>query len=404
VDFTNYTGQLTGIRIKVTADANNDPTVVFQQLLGNQMNELDVKRMFERCNGDPIIPSLDGGTLDPNTTMDIIWPEAYQALLSPAVYSAMLSGDQAASQKAVVSVFPIYNVNITRNTKIAPVNLVNQNIKTVFNNIYGNLQRNGVILQSVILDNTNEYPRKMCAAQPTVALAPKIIVNENTTIDGFTAQTSLVMISEIFQINQSSSNIPKITMVDETGNSAQVELISLMNIANQVRQTGGSGSSNLSPSTIQAARDEMLAVRTYTISILENAMITDTIKKMADAIMFFSSSSIYHPESSKFFFSNSAYFTDSIKQAYFTQLFIGYSGTMSLRASLISKATPNPEKYPFKILSYRLSNPGRDYTIETGTGGGSSSGGGIGSSSMCSGANSGSDASLLQSLRNLLCV
>jgi hypothetical protein len=204
VDFANYTGQITGIRIKFTASANNDPVVVFQQLLGNRMSDSDIWSMFERCNGDSIFPYADTGIMGsspPSSMTGIIWPELYQAFASPAVMTAMLSNDQAAIQKATLSALPIYNVNFTRNTKIAPLNLVNQNVKSIFNNMYGNLQKNGILLQSVILDNTNEFPRKMCANQQAPALSPKIRVQANTTCTGFKIETSLMMIMYLFELH-----------------------------------------------------------------------------------------------------------------------------------------------------------------------------------------------------------
>jgi hypothetical protein len=397
VDFTNYTGQLTGIRIKLTATTNQNPTVVFQQLLGNNMSEMEITSMFERCNGDSVLPYYATGIMgSSNEVREMIWPESYQALTSPAVMTAMLSNDNAAIQNAMLSAFPIYNMNFTRNSRLAPVNLVNQNIQTVFNNIYGNLQKNGVILQSVILDNTNEYPRKICANQQAPALSPKINVNANTALIGLTIQSSLAIIFEIFELSQ-APQLPTITRLDETGNSVPVDVSALI-ASVQGGQTSGSSMSQ----SMQSALSEISVVRTYTISLQQGM----PLYGMASSTMFFSQSRIYTQQYSSYFYTGSSYFSDSVIQAYYTQLFIAYNGYMLFRASTIGARNQSSSKPVFNIISYRLSNPAQDYTlgIEGAVAGSSGGGGGISSSNTPSGTTSGSDASLLQSLRNLLCV
>lgn len=406
VDFTNYTGQLTGLRIKITANTNDDPTVVFQQLLGNNISASDVMIMFERCNGDSVVPYSDTGIMgSSNEVRDMIWPEAYQALTSPAVMTAMLSNDQAAMKNAMASALPVYNMNFTRISRLPPVNLTNQNIQTVFNNIYGNLQRNGVILQSVILDNTNEYPKKICANQQALALTPKISVNANTVLTGLTIQTNFAMISQIFEFKRifanaqmagsvpSAVSFPTITAVDETGNRLPIDVLALSIAANEIIVAASQGGS------ISPARNEVMAVRTYTISNIAPM----TIQRIALKTMFFSQAAIYRPEYSSYFYSGTSYFPDSVIQAYYTQLFIGYNGYMSMMSSSIAGTLNQSSSKPvFNILSYHLSNPEQDITL--GTEAAAAGGAGGGASSSNTSTNSGSAASLLQSLRNLLCV
>jgi len=394
VDFTNYTGQLTGIRIKLTANTNGDPTAVFQQLLGNNINESDVQIMFERCNGESVVPYADTsimGSSPLSSETGLIWPEAYQAISSPAVITAMASGIPGAMEKAIISVFPNYNVNFTRNSRLAPVTLVNQNIQTVFNNIYGNLQRNGVILQSIILDNTNEYPKKICATNQAPALSPKIIVNANTALISLTIQSSLAMIFEIFKLSQ-RSQLPTITRLDETGNSVPVNIAALL-----ASVQGGQANGSMNQST-QSALTEISDVRTYTILLRQGT----PIYGMASSTMYFSYSSIYTQQYSSYFYTGSSYFSDSVIQAYYTQLFIAYNAYMLFVASMIGARNQSSSKPVFNILSYHLSNPEQDITL--GIEGAAAGSGGASPPNTSSGANSGSDASLLQSLRNLLCV
>jgi hypothetical protein len=151
---------------------------------------------------------------------------------------------------------------------------------------------------------------------------------------------------------------------------------------------------------------EITKIRIYNISLPQGG----PLYGMASSTMYFSNIPIYTQQYSSYFYTGSTYFSDSVIQAYYTQLFIAYTAYNSVRASAIDSLIKLDSLKPdFRIISFSLNNPQQDITLGTGTGGGggmgsSAGGGGIGSSNMCSGANSGSDASLLQSLRNILCI
>ena len=386
VNLTNYTGQLTGLRFKVGANAPGDPASVFQKLFGSDIKFSDIYIMFERCNGDQLIPyyAVDstgpsGSTPDYNSPWNnIVSPELVQAFMSPTVLAAQSSNDPVAQQRAMASVAPMQNLNFTRNSKIAPLNLVNQSISSIFNNIYGNLQKEGLILQSIILDNTNEFPKKVCENIQVPALTPKIIVNANTTLTGLIVKTSFETIMNKYNLAQAvfavtnnggsaeRARLPIIKVTDSSGNNVPVDVVNaVMSILNE---------------RIGDSRE----IKTYTISNLESI----SFQKIVSDSMFFKEASIYKLPYSSNFYTGSSYFPDSVIQAYYTQLFMAYNYKASMPNGSAQGSAP-----PFTILGYHLSNPEQDITLGTAT-----------LSSSGSGSNSSSDASLLQKLRDLLCV
>jgi len=404
VDLKNFTGQLTGIRFKVSASTTGNPASVFKGLLGNNLQNSDVQSMFERCNGDQIAAYYavdsagppDALKSDDQTPWDnFVWPEFFQNILSPSVVSIMLSGDQTATRNAMMEAMPIYTMNFTRNSKIVPLNLVNQNIPTLFNNIYGNLQKAGVILHSVILDRTNEYPRKVCANNQAPALTPKISVNAKTELTGLTVQTSVKLILQRFNLlalvqesENSTENVllPNITTVDEKGNTVSI------NLRNSVKTLFQSLSNDTKSLELQNDIKDLFSIKTYTIRNLPPITMQGIV---SDSLMF-SYGSIYTPKYSSYFYTDSPYLSDSAKQAYYTQLFMGYNAGLSSSSSKIP-ISPGQGSSPntFTISAYHLSNPEQDVTIGTEAPNGAGS---------YSGSSSGSEGSLLQSLRKLLCV
>ena len=197
VDFTNFSGTLTGIRVALV-DPYIDmdlPEIILKNLLGGNLTDRDVKKMMERPNGDLIIPYFyinptgDSGSVSYED-------DPYNVSVMPEIYTAFLSGANANE----VTTKMLLTFNFSRTPKIPPIVLTNQNIKVIFNNIYANLYKNNLKLVSLVLNNTIDYPTVDYSPYnpPIPTLTPKVTVNLETRLSSVTVKMSLSHIIQKF--------------------------------------------------------------------------------------------------------------------------------------------------------------------------------------------------------------
>lgn len=382
VDFSNFTGQFTGIRFTPTAEAqSSDPLPIFQQLLSS-LTESDIKMMITRCNGDRVFPYYYVDNTGNSGASPSINP--YTTMVSPETIPAMLDND--------FSNIPPYTLNFTLNSKVPPVNLTNQNVNVIFNNIYAKLYRVGYILQSIILNGNTDYPKSPCTNVLVPRLTPNIIVNAATTFTGVTVKTNLMSIIVAFNKSfpslfnsggeppvepfSSSDPSPIITTTDETGNKIVIDIVSIF--LKDVSMPGSQGTNDLT------------AIRTYTIRNLLPVNVSTLLADWDNTNMI-----AYSGEYANKFYTGSSTVPASVIQAYYTQLFLVYFKVQEQEFNAIEQGLYGDSQFipTFNIKSIHLSNPEQDVSLTVET-----------TSSTSSTGNNGSDASMLQQLRKILCI
>ena len=376
VNFSNFTGQITGIRFKTTdATSGADPSTVFSQILGN-ISERDINRMFARCNGDHMIPSfyVKNGTPSGNDS---------NIMVSPETISLMFESERDNDGVVDRNKLPPHTLNFTLNPNIPPVNIANQNLSTVFNNMYGNLYRSGLILESIILNGDTDFPKSPCANFKVPALTPKIIATGETTLTGLTIKSSLMTLIPIFpgffpQLTNNPggspptnlNSLPIISIIDETGNKINIDLPRIL----ERSANAGTGGQN-----------EFTAVRTYMISNITPLYLNKLLVyegRINDTM-------VYSLQYASNFFTGSSSVPDSVIQAYYTQIFYMYQFFRSIDNR--RKRIPS-----FNIISFHLSNP--EQVISLGTASASTPTMGQPSSG------GDSDLSIVQQIRKILSI
>ena len=200
VNFTKFNGQLTGFRA-YTINENINPMEAMRPLLGNNLTVNDIKRIMERPNGDLMFPyfyinsSGSDGTIPENTgTIPENTPlTPYDVMILPESYISITQQTNENTAQVPLKNPLIFTFNLSRNPKITPINLTNENIKPLFNRIYSNLYNSSLVLVSLILNNRIEYPTVDYSnySNPVPVLTPKIRVSPTISFSNITVKISL---------------------------------------------------------------------------------------------------------------------------------------------------------------------------------------------------------------------
>jgi hypothetical protein len=200
VDYTNYSGRLTGIRVVILNPGiqTEPPEEMIKRILGSHLTRNDIRMMMERTNGDLIYPYFYINPTGENGSVPFE-EDPYNLFVLPEMMVGLASG---MNQNDILSKL-IYTLNFSRNPKIPPIILSNQNVKILYNNIYANLSSKNLKLVSLILNGTVDYPTVDYSQYklPVTVLTPKINrdFNQYTGIYTIVVKMSMLDILEKFK-------------------------------------------------------------------------------------------------------------------------------------------------------------------------------------------------------------
>ena len=387
VDFTKFSGTLTGIRItQVDAYAQTEPPeIILKNLLGGDLTESDVRGIMERPNGDLIFPyfyinptgaNSSGGSEDVPINED-----PYNVVTMPEIITAALSN---IDMKPVIEKMML-TFNFSRNPKFTPIILTNENIKPIFNNIYTNLYKVNIKLVSLVFNNTIDYPTVDYSqySLPVPILTPKVRVNLETRVASVTVKTSLSDILQRFRPGISqfiSQNRPVvITLINSDGTMNPLTIRSSTSGGTSDGTSGENTSSNflINNGSVEATSE----IKVYKLNFLSQLFIVDNRYKLSSGN---ENGFGLSQNAVRFMFENSPKIPDSVIQNY-----IGVVLLM-IRANFIdfSETKEAGMGYtPEQIVSINLSNPPQEIKLDVGTV-----------------TNNTSPSSILDQLRKILCI
>uniref|UniRef100_A0A6C0K3J1 Uncharacterized protein n=1 Tax=viral metagenome TaxID=1070528 RepID=A0A6C0K3J1_9ZZZZ len=184
IDFTNFSGTLTGIRVVIINGSNYNLLDRIKGLLGGNLTDNDIKMMKERPNGDLIYPYFyinptgdsgsSSGDEDPYNLY--VEPEIATFFIADQGFGTRVAFNRAYDQMKEKI---LHTINFSRNPKIPPIVLTNKNINVIYNNIYANLYKKNLRLVSLILNKTIDYPPVDYSQynSPIPTLTPKIVLS-----------------------------------------------------------------------------------------------------------------------------------------------------------------------------------------------------------------------------------
>ena len=382
VDFTNFSGTLTGIRVALV-DPYIDmdlPEIILKNLLGGNLTDRDVKKMMERPNGDLIIPYFyinptgDSGSVSYED-------DPYNVSVMPEIYTAFLSGANANE----VTTKMLLTFNFSRTPKIPPIVLTNQNIKVIFNNIYANLYKNNLKLVSLVLNNTIDYPTVDYSPYnpPIPTLTPKVTVNLETRLSSVTVKMSLSHIIQKFEgalrqlISQSKPAI--ITLINSDGSRNTLTIT--------LGTSGGTSATNtpsllINNGSIQATSE----MKVYKLDFLDTLSTPSSNDGSFDPYKLFGGGYSFDSQNTtRFMFENSPKIPDSVIQNYISPMILAFRLAVVNMFNLGEGA--NIPFSPDQLLTVNLTNPSQEIKVDIGTE-----------------TKSTSPSSILDEVKNLLCI
>jgi hypothetical protein len=384
VDFNNFSGIVTGIRLTL-ADPYKDtelPEVILKGLLGGNLRNSDVKMMMERPNGDLIYPYFyinptgDSGSVR-------LQDDPYEVRNIPEIVTALATGvDARETTKDILITF-----NFSRNPKITPIILSNQNIKVIYNNIYANLYKRNLKLVSLVLNNTIDYPTVDYSqySQPVPILTPKVSLNLETRIVSVTVKMSLSDILEkfktLFPIILMQGKQPTVTLINSDGTTNTLTISPDTN--------DGTNDGNTPPSflinngSIQPTPEIKVCRLDFLNGLfqLEGGNNVDLYKLSSGGLLFGPSQNAI-----RFLFENSPKIPDSIIQSLIGQMLITFKYSIITSMST-SKSGGEPIFNPDQIVAINLINPSQEIKVDIGTDNKNTS-----------------PSSILDGLRKILCI
>jgi hypothetical protein len=391
VDFRRFSGTITGIRV-VPVDPwarTAPPEFILQTLLESNLTQRDVRGMIERLNGDLMYPyfyinptgaSSSGGSenLPP-------YEDPYSLNIMPEIITASESG--ITDLKPVLEKM-IRTFNFSRNPKITPIILANENIKPIFNHIYGILYNKNLKLVSLVLNNTIDYPTVDYSqySLPVPILTPKVRVNLDTRVASITVKTGLSDILQRFRPFMSqliSQNKPVlITLINPDGTTNSLTVSS-----------STSGGTSGSPSGVAPLRNFIInngsveatsEIKVYKLNFLSQILIGNDRYKLSSGN---ENGFGLSQNAVRFMFENSPKIPDSVIQSYIGAVFL------IIRAHFIKMFSEfgnvRMPYIPEQIVSINLSNPPQEIKLDIGT-------------EM--NINNTSPSSILDQLRKILCI
>ena len=379
VDFTNFSGTLIGIRVALV-DPYIDmdpPEVILKNLLGGNLTDKDVKKMMERPNGDLIIPYFyinptgDSGSVS-------YQDDPYNVPIMPEIYTALINGANANE----VTTKMLITFNFSRNPKIPPIVLTNQNIKVIFNNIYANLYKNNLKLVSLVFNNTMDYPTVDYSQYnpPIPTLTPNVAVNLETRLSSVTVKMSLLDILSKFGgalrqlLSQSKPAIITLINSDESRNTLTFTLGTTATNTPSLLINNGS---------IQATSE----MKVYKLDFLDTLSTPSSNDDSFDPYKLFGGgySSGYSQNATRFMFENSPKIPDSVIQNYISPMLLTFK--LSVINMFKSAEGANIPFSPDQLLTVNLTNPSQEIKVDIGTE-----------------TKSTSPSSILDELRKILCI
>lgn len=392
VDFRKFSGTITGIRVvQVDPWAQTDPPeIVLQTLLESNLTQRDMRGMIERSNGDLMYPyfyinptgaSSSGGSenLPP-------YEDPYSLNIMPEIITATDSGilDISPVLKKMIRTF-----NFSRNPKITPIILANENIKPIFNHIYGILYNKNLKLVSLVLNNTIDYPTVDYSqySLPVPILTPKVRVNLDTRVASITVKTGLSDILQRFGPSMSqliSQNKPVlITLINPDGTTNPLTISSGTSggtSGGMIITVPSSQNLRINNGSVQATSD----IKVYKLDFLSEMFILNDTYKLSSGNQYRFGLS---QNAVRFMFENSPKIPDSVIQSYIGAVFL------IVRAQFIKIFSEfgnvRMPYIPEQIVSINLSNPPQEIKLNIGT-------------EM--NINNTSPSSILDQLRKILCI
>jgi hypothetical protein len=367
------------------------PEMILQRLLGGNLTDKDVKKMMERPNGDLIIPYFyinptgDSGSVDRQD-------DPYNVSIMPEFNTALISGGSLNE----LTIKMLITFNFSRNPKIPPIILTNQNIKVIFNNIYANLYKYNIKLVALVLNNTMDYPTVDYSQYnlPTPILTPKVTVNLETRVTSITVKMSLADILQKFKSSLDSllTQYPsqQITLKNSDG-SEQILVITKGTSGGTTDGTsggttdgtsGGKTSHNflINNGSIQATSEIKVYRLNFSTTLfqLSPSINNADAYKLSDAEYSFG----YSKNAIRFMFENSPKIPDSTIQNYFGSMLLLY------KYSILNMFEEFGIPISFEqIVAINLENPSQEIKVDIGTE-----------------TKSTSPSSILDEVRKLLCI
>lgn len=386
VDFNNFNGTLTGIRVSII-DPNGPgghPEDILRGILGTNLTETESRLLMERPNGDLVIPY---GYINPTGDIGSVefQDNPYNVPIFPEIITAIVTGGENPMEILGKTLFTF---NFSRNPKITPTILTNQNIKLMFNNIYANLYKMNLKVVSLILNNTIDFPTLDYSkySLPVPILTPKVRVNLETRFSSITVKTSLSDILQrfkLFILQLTSQNAPvQITSINPDGTTTPLVITSAATAGTGPAMGGPApGGGNTPPGgnrppggntpptflinngSIQVTFD----IKVYKLNFMDNIFLQ--IEQNTNTARFKISSGYFgfgqSQNTIRFLFENSPKIPDSTIQMYIGSLFLSFKYSIIDMFKEID-GVDNPYT-PEQIVSINLSNPPQEIKVDIGT-------------------------------------
>ena len=388
VDFRRFSGIITGIRVVPVNPwgQTEQPVIVIKNLLGGDLTERDIKGMMERTNGDLIYPYFyinPTGTSSSGGSEDVdFYNDPYNLNVVPEISVISQNGDRLAIRDTIGKIMTTFN--FSRNPKVTPTILSNENIYPIFHHIYTILYNKNLRVVSLVLNNTIEYPTVDYSqySLPVPILTPKIRVNLETRVTSITVKTSLSDILERFR--------PLISQLISENRQVVITLINSDGTMNTltVRSSTSDGTSG-SPSGVAPLPNFIInngsveatsEIKVYKLNFLSMVLTNDRYKLFSEGGNSFG----LGLNATRFMFENSPKIPDSVIQSYFGAVFL------MLRSHFIKIFEELRQGQPYtpeQIVSINLSNPSQEIKLEVGTE-----------------TKNASPSSILDQLRKILCI
>jgi len=366
IDFTNFSGTLTGIRVALIDPSKGGPTIpdIIKELLGGNLTDADMMIMAELPNGDLITPYFyinPTGRTGSSSEND----EPYNLSVIPELLTFIKVKKQFTSEDFDEFLKKmLLTINFSRNPKIPPIVLTNRNINHIYNNIYANLYKKNVRLVSLILNKTMDYPPVDYSQynSPIATSTPKVDINLNTRFSSITVKMSLLDI-----INKFGAEIRQFLSYTSINNQLKITLIKsdqTREILNITLETSGETTSTNTQSILVGDIQPTSEIKVYKLDFLKLLFLFED--KDVYKLSGFDTTSRYsygHSEMRhKFMFENSSKIPDSVIQNYISPILLAFK----LEYIDIFKGTQGGKISfsPDQLLTVNLSNPPQEIKVE----------------------------------------
>jgi hypothetical protein len=370
IDFTNFSGTLTGIRVALIDPSKEGPTIpdIIKGLLGDNLTDTDMMIMAELPNGDLITPYFyinPTGHSSSSSEND----DPYKLSVIPEILTFIKMKKQFTPEDFhEILKKMLLTLNFSRNHKIPLIVLTNRNINHIYNNIYANLYKKNVRLVSLILNKTMDYPPVDYSQynSPITTSTPKVDINLNTRFSSITVKMSLLDIIKTF-----GTQIREFLSYTFIGSQLRITLIKsdqTREILNITLETSGGTPSTNTQSILVGNIQPTSEIKVYKLDFL-NAFFLFSENRDLYKLSSFDPSGRYsyrHSEMRhKFMFENSSKIPDSVIQNYISPILLAFK----LEFINLFKGTEGGiiPFSPDQLLTVNLSNPPQEIKVDIGT-------------------------------------